>query len=86
MDRSTDNMCAKVFEALLNFAIKEQTLRERMDLCTQRKNDKVKAKVFKVLVCPEFYMSKEPLKLEECEKFRVKRVFEAWKELSARES
>ena len=55
------SMCSKVFEAILSHAIKEQTLRDRLAECTQRKNGKLKAKVFKVLVCPEFYMSKEPL-------------------------
>lgn len=84
LDKQDEDVRSRVFQALLDFAIKEQTLRERLEGCTRRKSQLLKAKVFKVLVCPEFYMSKEPLQLEECEKFKVRRAFAGWRGQAAR--
>lgn len=70
---------ARVLQELARYATRKINNRNILkDYRSSREFD-IKENIFKVLVCPEFYMSKEPRELEQHEYFKLMFVLENWK-------
>ena len=73
--RLQQRMMLRVFGTLYNYADIKKRNRRLLTQFLQEKARKLQMTVIKILICPEFYMSKEPIQLEEHERPRIKFVF-----------
>jgi hypothetical protein len=64
IELKNEDMKVKVFQHLFNYLNLKNNNRNIIANFTNQREFDTKEKIFKVLVCPEFYMSKEPKELE----------------------
>lgn len=80
------NFFKEAFKGWASHTTRKLDHRQKLRSFQEQRAQRTKQLVFKILICPEFYMSKDPIHFEDYEYFRVTFVFKSWRKFTQRQA